>query len=317
MKTPELITDPAAWQVRCLADRDAGARIALVPTMGFLHDGHLSLLREARRLADGGRAQGQPDEAAPERAGGSGGREGEARVSPRHDGLAVATIFVNPTQFGPNEDLSRYPRDLEGDLAKCGAAGIDRVLAPPDAAAMFPAAHETWVEVERAEQGLCGVSRPGHFRGVATVVAKLLNLTRPHVALFGEKDYQQLAVIRAMVRDLAFGVEIVGMPIVREADGLALSSRNAYLSRDERSRALSLSGALFEARDAAARGERDAAALRARARERLAAAGARVDYVEVVHPETLAPLARAESGSMMLVAAFVGATRLIDNVRLP
>ncbi len=289
MTTPELVTDPAAWQARCLADRDAGARIALVPTMGFLHEGHLSLLREARRLADGG------------------GRRG----------LAVASIFVNPTQFGPGEDLSRYPRDLAGDLAKCAAAGIDRVLAPADPAAMFPSGHETWVTVERASQGLCGASRPGHFRGVATVVAKLFNLTRPHVALFGEKDYQQLAVIRAMVRELAFGVEVAGMPIVREADGLALSSRNAYLSPDERTRALALSRSLFEARDAAVRGDRDAGALRARARERLAAAGARIDYVEIVHPETLAPVRRAEPGSVMLVAAAVGATRLIDNVRLP
>ncbi|HET7824327.1 MAG TPA: pantoate--beta-alanine ligase [Anaeromyxobacter sp.] len=283
------MTDPAAWQVRCLADRAAGARIALVPTMGFLHEGHLSLMREARRRAD------------------AGGRRG----------LSVATIFVNPTQFGPSEDLSRYPRDLEGDLAKCAAAGVDRVLAPSDPRSMFAPSHETWVEVERVSEGLCGASRPGHFRGVATVVAKLFHLTVPHVAFFGEKDFQQLAVIRAMVRDLAFGIEVVGMPIVREKDGLALSSRNAYLSAEERGRALALSRSLLEARDAAARGERDADALRARARERLEAALTRVDYVEIVHPETLAPVARAEPGSVMLVAAFVGKTRLIDNVRLP
>ncbi len=286
MKTPELVTDPVAWQARCLEERDAGARLVLVPTMGFLHDGHVSLLREARR------------------------RAGEA-------GHVLVSIFVNPTQFGPNEDLSRYPRDLAGDLARCAAAGVDRVLAPSDPALVFAPGHETWVQVERASQGLCGAARPGHFRGVATVVAKLFNLTRPHVALFGEKDYQQLAVIRAMVRDLAFAVEIVGMPIVREPDGLALSSRNAYLAPEARARALSLSRALFEARDAAARGERDAAALRARALERLAAAGVRPDYVEIVDPATLAPVARAEQGAVMLVAAFVGPTRLIDNVRLP
>ena len=286
MSRPELVTDPAEWQARCRADREAGVRIVLVPTMGFLHDGHLSLLREARRRAGAG-------------------------------GLAVATIFVNPTQFGPNEDLSRYPRDLEGDLAKCAAAGIDRVLAPADPALVYHPAHETWVTVEKVSQGLCGASRPGHFRGVATVVTKLFNLTLPHAALFGEKDYQQLAVIRAMVRDLSFGIEIVGMPIVREPDGLALSSRNAYLSAEERLRALALSRALFAARDAAGRGERDAEALRARAREAIAAAGARVDYVEVVHPESLAPLVRAVPGSVMLVAAFVGKTRLIDNVKLP
>jgi pantoate--beta-alanine ligase len=254
--------------------------------MGYLHEGHGSLLREARRLAG-------------------------------PHGLALATIFVNPTQFGPSEDLARYPRDLEGDLARCAAAGIDRVLAPPHPSLVFAPGHETWIDVERTTQGLCGASRPGHFRGVATVVAKLLNLTSPHVALFGEKDFQQLAVVRAMVRDLFFGVEIVGMPIVREADGLALSSRNAYLSPDERARALALSRAVFEARDAARRGERDAGALRARARERLAAAGARVDYVEIVDPDSLAPVAQAGPGSVMLVAAFVGTTRLIDNVRLP
>jgi pantoate--beta-alanine ligase len=286
---PELIADPVAWQARCFADREAGRRIALVPTMGYLHEGHLSLLREARRLAD----------------------EGGSR------GLALATIFVNPAQFGPNEDLSSYPRDLEGDLSRCAAAGIDRVLAPSDPAAMFASEHETWIAVERVSRGLCGESRPGHFRGVATVVAKLFNLTRPHVALFGQKDYQQLAVIRAMARDLAFGVEIVGMPIVREPDGLALSSRNAYLSPDDRVRALALSRALFEARERAAGGERDVEALCARARERLQDAGARVDYVDVVEAATLRPVSRAEPGSVMLVAAFVGPTRLIDNVLLP
>ena len=286
MSRPELVTDPAEWQARCRADREAGVRIVLVPTMGFLHDGHLSLLREARRRAGAG-------------------------------GLAVATIFVNPTQFGPNEDLSRYPRDLEGDLAKCAAAGIDRVLAPADPALVYHPAHETWVTVEKVSQGLCGASRPGHFRGVATVVTKLFHLTLPHVALFGEKDYQQLAVLRAMVRDLSFGIEIVGMPIVREPDGLALSSRNAYLSAEERVRALALSRALFAARDAAGRGERDAEALRARAREAIAAAGARVDYAEVVHPDSLAPVVHAVPGSVMLVAAFVGKTRLIDNVKVP
>ena len=287
---PELTRDPKAWQRRCLAARQAGRRIALVPTMGFLHEGHLSLLREARRRADGGGAE---------------------------RGLALATIFVNPTQFGPGEDLDRYPCDLEGDLARCARAGVDGVLAPERPEQVFGVEHETWVEVERAARGLCGERRPGHFRGVATVVAKLFNLTRPHVALFGEKDFQQLAVIRAMVRDLDFGIEVVGMPIVREADGLALSSRNAYLSPAERARALALSRALAEAKEGVAAGRRDAGELRARARARLEAAEARVDYVEVVHPETLVPVARAEPGSVLLLAAFVGKTRLIDNGRLP
>jgi pantoate--beta-alanine ligase len=289
MSQPEVFTDPQAWQARCLAARGQGARLALVPTMGFLHEGHLSLMREARRRADQGGGQG----------------------------LALATIFVNPTQFGPAEDLSRYPRDLAGDLEKCVRAGIDWVLAPDRADRVFGPAHQTWITVEQASQGLCGASRPGHFRGVATVVAKLFNLTRPHVALFGEKDYQQLAVLRAMARDLDFGIEVAGMPIVREPDGLALSSRNAYLSPAERARALSLSGALAEAREAAAAGERDAEALKVRARTRLLAAEARVDYVEIVHPESLAPVARAEPGSVMLLAAFLGRTRLIDNSRLP
>jgi pantoate--beta-alanine ligase len=251
--------------------------------MGALHAGHLSLVERSRRDND----------------------------------ATIVSIFVNPTQFGPAEDLSRYPRDLAGDLEKCAQAGVDWVLAPDRADRMFAEDHQTWVTVERTSQGLCGASRPGHFRGVTTVVAKLFNLTRPHLALFGEKDYQQLAVIRAMERDLAFGIEIAGMPIVREPDGLALSSRNAYLSPAERARALSLSAALAEAREAAALGLRDAAELRGLARARIEAAPARVDYVEVVHPETLAPVTRAEPGSVMLMAAFVGATRLIDNARLP
>ena len=293
----ELIRDPREWQRRCCAALEEGRRLSLVPTMGFLHEGHLSLMREARRLADA--------------AAGSRG-EGPARKP-----LALATIFVNPTQFGPAEDLGRYPRDLEGDLAKCSAAGIDWVLAPERPGQVYAEGHETWVEVERVSQGLCGEKRPGHFRGVATVVTKLFNLTRPHAAVFGEKDWQQLQVIRTLVRDLDFAIEIVGVPIVRERDGLALSSRNAYLSPDERRQALALSRALFEAQERAAGGERDAAALVAGAAQTLVAAGARIDYVEIVHPTRLTRVARAETGSRMLVAAFVGATRLIDNVALP
>jgi len=286
---PQLFTDPAAWQARCGQARDSGQRLALVPTMGFLHDGHRSLLREARRRADQG---GRP-------------------------GLALATIFVNPTQFGPSEDLSRYPRDLEGDLATCGEAGVDAVLAPPDPALMFAPGHQTWVDVERASQGLCGASRPGHFRGVATVVAKLFILTRFYLALFGEKDWQQLAVIRALSADLACGVEIIGMPIVREPDGLARSSRNAYLKPEQRQAALALSRSLQEAAEAVAAGRRQAAALRVAARTRLEAAGARVDYVEIVHPLSLRAVAEAVPGSVMLLAAFIGTTRRIDNRVLP
>jgi pantoate--beta-alanine ligase len=282
----DLVRDPRAWQRRCLAAREAGRRIALVPTMGYLHAGHRSLLADARRRAGEG-------------------------------GLALATIFVNPAQFGPAEDLSRYPRDLPGDLATCAAAGVDAVLAPERPDDVYAPGHETWVDVERTAQGLCGAKRPGHFRGVATVVAKLFHLSAPHDALFGEKDWQQLQVIRAMARDLDFPVEVVGMPIVREPDGLALSSRNAYLSPEERRRALALSRALREAQAAAERGERDAAALCRAALARLEAAPVRPDYVEVVHPTSLAPVARAERGSRILVAAFVGRTRLIDNAALP
>ena len=289
MSLPELIRDPAAWQRRCTAARDGGVRIALVPTMGYLHDGHLSLMREARRRADEG---GRP-------------------------GLSLATIFVNPTQFGPTEDLARYPRDLEGDLAKCGAAGVDLVLAPEDPAAVYPQGFQTWVEVAEVSKGLCGDRRPGHFRGVATVVAKLFGLSRPHVALFGEKDWQQLQVLRRMAVDLDMGIDVVGMPIIREPDGLALSSRNAYLSAEERGRAVAISRALEEARRRAGLGERDPAALAGGVKAAVEAAGMKVDYVELVHPETLRAVERAVPGTRALVAAFLGRTRLIDNVALP
>jgi pantoate--beta-alanine ligase len=285
----ELVRDPSTWQARCTAARDGGTRIALVPTMGYLHEGHLSLMREARRRAD------------------QGGKRG----------LSLATIFVNPTQFGPGEDLARYPRDLEGDLAKCAGAGVDLVLAPEDPRAVYPPGFQTWVEVEEVSKGLCGDRRPGHFRGVATVVAKLLGLSRPHVALFGEKDWQQLQVLRRMVLDLDMGLEVVGMPVVREADGLALSSRNAYLSPEERGRAVAISRALADAQRRAGAGERDPASLAAAVRGAVEAAGMRVDYVELVHPESLRPVEHAVPGTRALVAAFLGRTRLIDNVALP
>ena len=275
IRTPSEMT---AWSE---AARARGERVAFVPTMGALHEGHVSLLREGRR---------------------------------RGDRLALS-IFVNPTQFGPKEDLSRYPRDLPGDLAKAASAGAD-VVYVPGAADVFPPGFQTYVQVRELEQGLCGGARPGHFVGVATVVCKLFNVVRPHVALFGEKDFQQLAVIRRMVADLDLGVEIGGMPIVREPDGLATSSRNAYLSPDERRRALALSRALNAARARAEAGERDAAALVATARDALAGEVDRVDYVELRDAATLAPVTRLDGEGMLLVAAFVGATRLIDNVRL-
>ncbi len=211
----------SAWS---RAARMRGERMAFVPTMGALHEGHVALLREGRRRGD----------------------------------KLVLSIFVNPTQFGPNEDLARYPRDLPGDLAKAAGAGTD-VAFVPEAADMYPPGHQTVVEVRELARGLDGAFRPGHFAGVATVVAKLFNIVPPDLAIFGEKDFQQLAIVRRMVADLAMPIEIVGIPTVREPDGLAMSSRNAYLSPAERARALSLSRALFAARDRAAAGERDAA----------------------------------------------------------
>ncbi|MCP3138405.1 pantoate--beta-alanine ligase [Pyxidicoccus xibeiensis] len=264
--------------------RREGRRLALVPTMGFLHEGHLSLMREGRRRAD----------------------------------VVATSIFVNPTQFGPREDLSRYPRDLQGDLAKCASAGADVVFAPEDPNVMYPPGYQTYVEVTDVSKGLCGERRPGHFRGVATIVTQLLCLFRPEVALFGEKDYQQLQVIQALNRDLHLGVDIVGMPTVREADGLAMSSRNAYLSPEERQRALSLSRGLRAAQALLREGTRESGALVGAVRRELEAAGLREDYVELVDAERLTPLERVMPGqnARLLVAAFSGTTRLIDNMPL-
>jgi pantoate--beta-alanine ligase len=278
---PQVIRSPAEMTAWSEAARARGERIAFVPTMGALHAGHVSLLREARR---------------------------------RGDKLALS-IFVNPTQFGPKEDLSRYPRDLAGDLAKAASADTD-VAYVPEAGGVYPPGFQTYVDVRDVSQGLDGASRPGHFVGVATVVCKLFNVVRPHVALFGEKDFQQLAVVRRMTTDLELGVEIVAMPTVREPDGLAMSSRNAYLSPDERRRALALSRGLEAARAAAGRGERAGAALVALARAALEGQVDRVDYVELRDADTLAPLPTLDRPGVLLIAAFVGTTRLIDNTRL-
>jgi pantoate--beta-alanine ligase len=287
----EIIRDPTAMRTRAEDLRRDGRRIAVVPTMGALHEGHLALLRAARAKAD----------------------------------VLILTIFVNPTQFGPNEDLAKYPRDEAGDLAKaraCGpemepgglrpTGGIDLAFCP-DASAMYPPAAQTFVEVRELQQPLCGARRPGHFAGVATIVAKLFHLTQPHVAVFGEKDYQQLAIIRRMVRDLDFGIEIASVPIVREPDGLAMSSRNAYLSADQRRDALALSRGLAAAEAAAKAGERDAKALVAIARAPLDAAQLRIDYVELRDATELTDLVTLDRPAVLAIAAFVGATRLIDN----
>lgn len=265
-----------------MEQRAAGRRIGCVPTMGCLHEGHLSLVRQVQALAE----------------------------------QVVLTIFVNPAQFGPNEDFSRYPRTVDRDLDLCRTAGVNAVFLP-QAADMYAADHSVYVVEERLGSSLCGAARPGHFRGVCTIVAKLFNLALPHVAIFGQKDYQQAAIIRRMVRDLHFPVEIVVAPIVREADGLALSSRNRYLSADERQRALGLSRALRLAQAACSAGETDAAPLCQRLRDTLAGTyGLRVDYVSAVDGETLNPAERLQPGVVIVLAAFAGNTRLIDNTVL-
>jgi pantoate--beta-alanine ligase len=277
--TAQIIRSPAEMTAWSRAARARGETIAFVPTMGALHAGHVAL------LAEGGR---------------------------RADRLALS-IFVNPTQFGPNEDLSRYPRDLPGDLAQAAEAGTD-VAFVPEAADIYPPGFQTTIEVRDLARGLDGVFRPGHFAGVATVVGKLFNVVAPDLAIFGEKDFQQLAIVRRLVADLAMGIEIVGLPTVREPDGLAMSSRNAYLSPAERTRALSISRALGAARARAAAGERDAGALVAAARAALDVD--RLDYLELCDAETLIPLAQVDRPAVLLAAVFVGRTRLIDNVRI-
>lgn len=265
------------------ASRHRGRRIGLVPTMGALHQGHLSLIRLARSQAD----------------------------------YVVVSIFVNPIQFGPKEDYKRYPRDLKGDAAKCRTADADLIFAPR-VEEIYPQGFATHIDVEGLTQGLCGASRPGHFRGVATVVGKLFNLVLPDVAVFGQKDAQQAAVIKQMVRDLNFPVEIVIGPIVREPDGLAMSSRNAYLTAEERSQAPALYRSLLLARKIYRDGERrPAEARRAMAGllKRQAPLG-RVDYIEIVDNKTMQPVQRMERGNLVAIAVRFPNARLIDNIVL-
>ena len=280
---------PSASLVRTIQDlrkrlaawRKAGESVALVPTMGALHEGHLSLVTLAKSKAD--------------------------RV--------VVSIFVNPIQFGPREDFGTYPRDEAGDLKKLGDAGVDLVFAP-EAAEMYPEDFKTLIKIGDLTEGLCGAARPNHFDGVATVVAKLLMQCGPDIAIFGEKDYQQLLVVKQLVRDLNIPVEIVGAPIVREADGLALSSRNVYLSPEQRKIApllhQTISGVAADL--AQGRGCDDAVVA---ARFKLDAAGFRVDYVAVRDPDTLKPLSGLVKRARVLAAAYLGKTRLIDNVPTP
>ena len=276
------VTTIAEVRASCDAARAAGRRVGFVPTMGYFHEGHRSLMRAARAEND----------------------------------FVVLSLFVNPTQFGPNEDLSAYPRDPLGDAAVAEAEGVD-LLFTPEVAEMYPAGARTTVHVGGLTEGLCGASRPGHFDGVTTVVAKLFSIVGTSRAYFGRKDAQQLAVIRRMTEDLDLPVEVVGCPLVREADGLALSSRNAYLTDDERRAATILSGALYMASEAVVGGVRDAAAVRSLIVDTVARSPlVQLDYAEVVDAATLEPLERIDGDTLVALAAFVGKARLIDNVTI-
>ena len=275
----EIITDPAALQQQALARRARGERIGFVPTMGYLHSGHTSLMDIAR---------------------------------PRCDWL-VASIYVNPLQFGPDEDFDSYPRDPEGDAARCAAAGVDALFMPEN---LYPPGHATRVLVSGITSGLCGDDRPGFFDGITTVVSRLFGIVQPTVAVFGEKDFQQLAVIRQMTRDLALPVEVLGGPLVRDDDGLAMSSRNRYLSDDERARALSISRTLrtLQAAVAATPGPVQTAPLLAAARGTLEMDT--VTYLDIRDEQTLARLDVIDGPARAFVGGSVGRTRLIDNMKV-
>jgi pantoate--beta-alanine ligase len=270
--------------MRSVSDRyrQEGRVIAFVPTMGFLHEGHLSLMREGRSRAD----------------------------------VLVASIFVNPAQFAPNEDFETYPRDMERDVELAGEVGVD-ILFTPNRSTIYADGFETYVRLERLPNHLCGVSRPVFFTGVATIVTKLFNIVNPHLALFGEKDYQQLQVIRRMVRDLDFPIDIIGCETIREPDGLAMSSRNAYLTPEQRPAALSIVESLEMARSRVGEGETDARSIiQAAARKINAYSDTDIDYLSIFDPETLEDVPVIDRPVRMAVAVRVGATRLIDNMAL-
>jgi pantoate--beta-alanine ligase len=271
------VFDPTALQAQMLALRASGKRIGFVPTMGLLHRGHTSLMKVARPLCD----------------------------------HLVVSIYVNPLQFGPGEDLDRYPRDPDGDAQKCRDAGVDTLFLPPD---LYHPDHATHVNVSGLTGCLCGAHRPGHFEGVTTVVARLFGIIQPSLAVFGEKDFQQLAVIRRMTRDLAMPVEVLGAPLVRDEDGVALSSRNAFLTAEQRVRARTLHQALYAMRSANFKGETDRTRLLDLGRSCLDADA--IDYLEILHPHTLEPLNPVTGPSRAFGAAHYGRTRLIDNISL-
>ncbi|MBE0447893.1 MAG: pantoate--beta-alanine ligase [Actinobacteria bacterium] len=261
------------------AERMKGRSIGFVPTMGYFHEGHITLMKEAKKRAD----------------------------------TAVVSIFVNPTQFGPNEDLDKYPRDLDRDRSMAQEAGVD-ILFTPSAEEIYPEGYASYVDVIGITRVLCGKSRPGHFRGVATVVTKLLNIVQPNIALFGEKDWQQLAVIKKLVADLNIDIEIVGMPTVREEDGLAMSSRNIYLAPEERSAALIISKSLKLAQNMVDNGEGDASNILSALRGAIEGEGlVELEYLEICDPESLVPVKEITADTLIAIAARVGAARLIDN----
>ena len=278
----EIIQDLKVMQNWADTQRRAGRMIALVPTMGFFHAGHLDLMNHGREIAD----------------------------------KVVVSLFVNPLQFGVGEDFENYPRDFERDRRLAEEAGVDILFTPPHKA-LYPEDYQTCVTVEKVTQGLCGASRPGHFRGVATVVCKLFQLVKPHQAIFGLKDYQQVVTIRQMVRDLNMDLEVIGRPTVREADGLAMSSRNVYLSSGDRKAALSLSQSLSAARKSCQEGERETGSILAEVIRVLTSFPEnQIDYAQIVHPDTLKELEIINPRAILALAVRVGKTRLIDNCLL-
>ena len=278
-----IFTEPKKLQKWCKARNLAGKKIALVPTMGYLHEGHLSLIAKAKR-------------------------KGADEI--------VVSVFVNPVQFCPGEDYEKYPRDEKADLAKCRAAGATAIFFPTPENMYLPR-HSVYINEEDLSKGLCGARRPGHFRGVCTVVAKLFNLVHPDFAVFGQKDYQQAQIIKRMVRDLNFDLEVVVAPIVREPSGLARSSRNTYLSPEEKEKALALSKNLMLLKPRTSRAHRTSRKVSlATVAANIEKAGLRLDYLSCVDAETLEPRKRPAKGCCVLVAAYCGKTRLIDNVLL-
>jgi len=279
-KDMEVIYNIQSMQAFSERKRIEGNLIGFVPTMGALHEGHLSLIREARRQTD----------------------------------IVIVSIFVNPTQFGPKEDYDSYPRDLEGDKEKVDLVGGDIIFAP-SVSEMYPEGYLTYINVEGITETLCGLSRPGHFRGVATVVAKLLNIVRPHKAFFGQKDYQQSVVIKRMVKDLNMDTDIVVLPTVREPDGLAMSSRNSYLSKEERKSATILYKALMMASDMVKTGERDSKKICSEMRRMISKEPlANIDYIAITDPDSLQDIAEIKGKTLIALAVRIGNTRLIDNI---